>query len=99
MVTMADRPNEGSGNAQAAVLKACRDLLAPLIRADGGDIHLMSVSADEIEIHLSGTCAGCPGAMMTRERLLEPVLLALLPKASLKVTTGWRIPEGAQKID
>jgi Fe-S cluster biogenesis protein NfuA len=80
-------------------MKVCRDLLAPLIRADGGEIHVVQVTADEIQIHLSGTCAGCPGSTMTRERLLEPALLSIMPKATVRVTTGWRIPEGARKVE
>ncbi len=81
------------------VLKACRDMLAPLIRADGGEIYLVSATSEDIHIHLAGTCAGCPGATMTRDRLIEPALHAVAPKANVRVTTGWRVPEGARKID
>lgn len=81
------------------VMKACHDLLAPLIEADGGSIYVVSATAEDIHIHLAGTCAGCPGASMTRERLVEPALAAVAPKATLKVTTGWRVPDGAKKID
>jgi Fe-S cluster biogenesis protein NfuA len=80
------------------ILKACRDILAPLIRADGGEMYLVSATAEDIHIHLAGTCAGCPGATMTRDRLLEPAIAAVAPKANLRVTTGWRVPDGARKI-
>jgi hypothetical protein len=36
---------------------------------------------------------------MTRERLLEPALLAILPRATVRVSTGWRVPEGAKPIE
>ena len=80
------------------VLKTCREQLAPLVHADGGEIYLVAASQDDVHIHLSGTCAGCPGAMMTRDRLLQPAVESVLPKAQLRVTTGWRVPDGAQKI-
>jgi hypothetical protein len=36
---------------------------------------------------------------MTRERLLEPTVHGVAPKASVKVTTGWRVPDGAKKVE
>jgi Fe-S cluster biogenesis protein NfuA len=81
------------------VIKACREQLASLIEADGGAIYVVSATAEEIHIHLAGACAGCPGASMTRERLIEPALAAAVPKATLKFTTGWRVPDGATKVE
>jgi Fe-S cluster biogenesis protein NfuA len=81
------------------VERALAELVVALVHADGGELHLVSASADEVHVHLSGTCAGCPGSTMTRERLLEPAVRGALPKATLKLTTGWRIPSGAKKID
>ena len=54
------------------ILKMCREILAPLVHADGGEMYLVAVGTDEVHVHLAGTCAGCPGASLTRERLLEP---------------------------
>lgn len=80
------------------LVKALGDLVAPLVRADGGELYLVSATADDVHVHLSGTCAGCPGAAMTRERLLEPTVRGVIPKVTVKVTTGWRVPNGAKKI-
>jgi Fe-S cluster biogenesis protein NfuA len=85
-------------DARTQVLKMCREILAPLVRADGGVMYLVSVSSEEVHIHLAGTCAGCPGASLTRDRVLEPALLSVAPKASVKVTTGWIVPNGAEKV-
>jgi Fe-S cluster biogenesis protein NfuA len=82
-----------------AVAKALSEFALALVRADGGELYLVSASADDVHIHLTGTCAGCPGSNMTRERLLEPAVRSALPKATLKLTTGWRVPDGAKKID
>ena len=54
---------------------------------------------DPAHLHLTGTCAGCPGATMTRERLLEPAVRGAAPKATVRVTTGWRVPEGARRVE
>ncbi len=85
-------------NSRDAVLKVCRDVLAPLVRADGGEIYLVSAAAEDVHLHLTGTCAGCPGASITREKMLEPALMRVLPKVKLRVTTGVHAPNGAEKI-
>jgi Fe-S cluster biogenesis protein NfuA len=81
------------------VIGALEEFVAALVKADGGELYVVSASADDVHLHLSGTCAGCPGAGMTRERLLEPVCQRVAPKATIKVTTGWTVPEGARKIE
>ena len=60
---------------------------------------LVAASADTVHIHLSGACSGCPGASITRDHVLAPVVEAAMPKARLVVTTGLRPPEGATKIE
>ncbi len=80
------------------VTKALAEFVAALVAADGGELYVVSASEDDVHLHLSGTCAGCPGASMTTERLLGPVVEGELPKATLKVTTGFRIPPGARAV-
>lgn len=80
-------------------MKALSELAVPLVKADGGELYVVSIAGESIQLHLAGTCAGCPGATITRERLLEPTVHGVWPKATVKVTTGWRVPEGAQKVE
>jgi len=80
------------------ILKMCREILAPLVEADGGEMYLVNVGPDEVHVHLAGTCAGCPGASLTRDRVLEPAFAGVAPKLTLKVTTGWIVPDGAEKV-
>ena len=47
------------------ILKSCRELVAPLVVADGGELYVVSVTPDDVHVHLAGACAGCPGAMLT----------------------------------
>ena len=79
--------------------KLCKETLSPLVRADGGELHLVSATSEDVHLHLSGTCSGCPGVTFTRERMLEPALQAAIPKVRLRVTTGLRIPDGAEAIE
>lgn len=81
------------------VLKALSDFVVDLVRADGGELYLVSATAEDVHLHLTGTCAGCPGANITRERLLEPAVRSAAPKANVKVTTGWNVPEGGRKVE
>jgi Fe-S cluster biogenesis protein NfuA len=80
-------------------LKLCRDILAPLVRADGGEMYVVSVSADSVHIHLSGACSGCPGAAFTREHVIEPLIESAMPKIRVVLTTGIKPPNGAVRIE
>ena len=94
-----DTTDANGAGVMGAVTKALSDFVAALVRADGGELYVVSASHDDVHLHLTGTCAGCPGATMTRERLLEPAVHGAAPKATLKVTTGWRVPEGAHRVE
>jgi Fe-S cluster biogenesis protein NfuA len=83
---------------RASLLKVCREVLAPLVAADGGVMYLVKATADEAHFHLTGTCAGCPGAALTRDGVIAPAVRSVLPKARVIVTTGYRVPEGATKV-
>jgi Fe-S cluster biogenesis protein NfuA len=87
------------GGVRGSVTKALSEFVTALVKADGGELYLVSATADDVHLHLTGTCAGCPGATMTRERLLEPAVHGAAPKATVKVTTGWTVPEGAYKVE
>ena len=81
-----------------AIIKLCRDVLSPLVAADGGVMFLVKASAEEVHLHLTGTCAGCPGASHTRDGIISPAVRTVANKARVVVTTGPRVPEGAKRI-
>jgi Fe-S cluster biogenesis protein NfuA len=78
--------------------KVCREILAPIVKTDGGEMYLVRFDGDDVYIHLAGTCAGCPGSSITGEKVLLPALRTAAPKVRVIVTTGIRVPEGAQKL-
>lgn len=70
--------------------RVCREVLAPLVRVDGGELHLLRFDGDDVHIHLSAACAGCPGATLTGDKVLQPALASVAPKVRLILTTGVR---------
>jgi len=53
--------------------KLVDEVLAPLIKADGGVIELIGVVDKRLLVRLTGTCSGCPGRPYTLARIVEPV--------------------------
>jgi Fe-S cluster biogenesis protein NfuA len=80
------------------IAKICREILAPIVKTDGGELYLVRLDGDDVYIHLAGTCAGCPGASLTGDKVILPALRTAAPKARVFVTTGVKIPEGAEKL-
>ena len=82
---------------RAEVERVCRDVLAPLVQVDGGELHLLRFDGDDVHIHLSAACAGCPGATLTADKVLQPALTAVAPKIRLILTTGVRKPGASDR--
>ena len=80
------------------LLKVCRDVIAPLVRADGGEIYVVAVEADQLTLHLAGMCSGCPGVTLTTRMVIEPAVHAVAPSARVVVTNGISIPDGASLL-
>jgi Fe-S cluster biogenesis protein NfuA len=83
---------------QEKLLKICEDILAPLIRADGGELFVVSIEADSIALHLAGKCSGCPGATLTTTSIIEPAIRAIAPAIRVVVTSGFQVPAGAALV-
>jgi Fe-S cluster biogenesis protein NfuA len=80
------------------IARICREILAPLVRTDGGEMYLVSFDGDDVHIHLSGTCAGCPGAALTGDKVILPALRTAAPRLRVVITTGTKVPDGAEKL-
>lgn len=61
-------------------------------------MHVVRYEGDDVHIHLTGVCAGCPGASLTNEKVILPALRAAAPKVRVILTTGIRAPDGARKV-
>jgi len=81
-----------------ALLRVVREVVAPLVRADGGQVYLVDATDERISLHLGGRYAGCPGNTLARRRVIEPVLRAAAPSADISVTSGAIVPPGAEPV-
>lgn len=80
------------------IVRVVREVLAPLVQADGGELYLVSVDDSAVSLHLAGKFSGCPGNTLARRRVLEPIIASAAPGASLTLTTGPLVPKGAQLV-
>jgi Fe-S cluster biogenesis protein NfuA len=81
------------------ILATVREIVAPLVRADGGDVYLVNAGEQRLSLHLSGRFSGCPGNTLLRRRVIEPLLVARFPGLELEMTSGPLIPPGAERIE
>jgi Fe-S cluster biogenesis protein NfuA len=49
------------------------------LRADHGDVRLVSVVEDTVQLQMVGACATCHALESTKRELIEPRLRAALP--------------------
>jgi Fe-S cluster biogenesis protein NfuA len=55
--------------------------IRPLLQADGGDVELVDITADNtVNVKLTGACAGCPMSRLTLKRGIETRLKEQVPE-------------------
>ena len=61
-------------------VKKAIEEVRPSLKADGGDIELVSVSDDgKVKVKLKGACNGCPMAQVTLKQGVEKYLKSKIP--------------------
>lgn len=57
--------------------------IRPALQADGGDVELVSVeeATGIVKVRLTGSCGGCPFALMTLKQGIEQTLKEEVPEA------------------
>lgn len=86
------------GPPREKILELVREVVAPLIQADGGVLHLVAVGERSLSLHLSGRFSGCPGNTLARRRVIEPVVTARFPGLRVELSSGPLIPDGAEPV-
>ena len=84
--------------AKDEIVRVVREVLAPLVRADGGDLYLVSVEESGVSLHVTGRFSGCAGNTLARRRVFEPPLSAIAPGITVTLTSGPLIPTGAERL-
>jgi Fe-S cluster biogenesis protein NfuA len=80
------------------ILEIVREIVAPLVRADGGQIYLVSLGERSLVLHLTGRFSGCPGNTLAKRRVLEPLLATRFPDLKIEISTGPLLPTGAELV-
>jgi Fe-S cluster biogenesis protein NfuA len=83
---------------QGEIVRVVREVVAPLIHADGGQIYLVNASEDRVSLHLAGRFSGCPGNTLAKRRVIEPAITSVAPGAQVTLTSGVIVPPGAELI-
>jgi Fe-S cluster biogenesis protein NfuA len=62
-------------------VKSAIENVRPSLKADGGDIELVSVSQDGVvKVRLTGACGSCPYSLMTLKQGVESYLKKVVPQ-------------------
>jgi len=62
-------------------IKEALDQIRPVLQRDGGDIEFVEYTPDNIvKVRLQGHCAGCAGARMTLEGIVQRILVESYPE-------------------
>lgn len=85
------------GSPRDEIVRVVSDVLAPLVRADGGEIWLVQADDRSVSLHLGGRFSGCPGNTLAKRHVIEPAILSVAPDAKVVVTSGALVPPGAQR--
>ena len=80
------------------LLKVLKDVIAPLIRADGGEVYIVAVEPNHLSLHLAGKYAGCPGTPLVVRGIIEPAIRCVVPTARFDVSSGIAVPVGASQV-
>ena len=56
------------------------ETIRPALRADGGDIQLVSVEDGIVKVRLIGACSGCQMAKMTMTQGVEQAIKEVVPE-------------------
>jgi Fe-S cluster biogenesis protein NfuA len=97
-------PEEMLGSAQAMgpprdeILEIVRELVGPLVRADAGQLYVVSCGERSLSLHLTGRFSGCPGNTLAKRRVIEPLLLARFPDLKIEISSGPLLPDGAELV-
>jgi Fe-S cluster biogenesis protein NfuA len=69
--------------------RALDEKVRPVLRADGGNVEVVSFEGGALKVRSVGKCAGCPSAAFEIEELITAELRGAIPEArSVVVVTG-----------
>jgi len=55
-------------------IRAKLEQLREMLQADGGDLEVVAINGDNVQLRLTGACGCCPHATMTIKQGIERIL-------------------------
>jgi hypothetical protein len=90
----------GAMSEKADALKAMlREVLAPMLRADGSQLYLVELGKKEVRLHVTGKLSGSPGTPAVIEHVLTPAVTAVDDRVKVIVTSGYLVPKTAELVE
>jgi hypothetical protein len=80
------------------IREALRDVLVPLVAAEGGIIYLTVIHEREVVLHFSGRLAGSPGASLIHNEFALPLIDAVAPGTIVHFSSGRIVPRDAESL-
>ena len=68
------------GDKMKEKIEKALEAIRPALRADGGDIQLVSVEDGIVKVRLTGACSGCQMAQMTMTQGVEQAIKEVVPE-------------------
>src|SRR3984893_11100299 len=59
------------------------DRVRPYLGSHGGDVHLLDIDGDTVQLQFAGSCKSCPSSAVTLELAVEDAIRAAAPEVSL----------------
>ena len=85
------------GSSRDELERVVRQVIAPLLRADGAEVYLIAVTDSEVRLHVKGHYSGCPA--LTKRRVIEPAIQAVAPEAQVDLSSGAIVPPDAERLE
>jgi Fe-S cluster biogenesis protein NfuA/nitrite reductase/ring-hydroxylating ferredoxin subunit len=74
------------------------DRVRPYLGSHGGDVHLLDIVGDTVQLQFAGSCKSCPSSAVTLELAVEDAIRAAAPEvSSIEVVTPQTGTAGAGK--
>src|SRR3984885_148374 len=71
------------------------DRVRPYLGSHGGDVHLLDIAGDTVQLQFAGSCKSCPSSAVTLELAVEDAIRAAAPEiSSIELVT----PEAAAAV-
>lgn len=86
-----------SEDIKGKVERVLETMVAPRLRADGGDVSLIEVENGMVIVELEGACKGCPMSQMTLTNFIEQVVKQEVPEVETVVTPQLKKMREAQQ--